>query len=310
MLLPAVENRYGNGADGSEIIGRQQGIPCFQKDAVINISGRFKETIYDNESIDGGRKMSGHNKWSSIKHKKGAADAKRGKLFTKLIKEITLAAREGGSDLNGNPRLRLAVATAKSNSMPKDNIDRAIKKGSGELDDGNSLEEFTYEGYGPGGVALFLEIVTDNRNRTSADVRHILSKNNGNLGENGCVSWMFDRRGVIGLTGESLDEDAIMEAGLELEGFEDLEVDDDGASATIYTESGSLYKVKEGLEAAGFTVEEARIGYIPQNTVKIEGKKAEQMLRLMDMLEDNEDIVGVSANFEIEDAEMERIANL
>ncbi len=254
--------------------------------------------------------MSGHNKWSSIKHKKGAADAKRGKLFTKLIKEITLAAREGGSDLNGNPRLRLAVATAKSNSMPKDNIDRAIKKGSGELDDGNSLEEFTYEGYGPGGVALFLEIVTDNRNRTSADVRHILSKNNGNLGENGCVSWMFDRRGVIGLTGESLDEDAIMEAGLELEGFEDLEVDDDGASATIYTESGSLYKVKDGLEAAGFTVEEARIGYIPQNTIKIEGKKAEQMLRLMDMLEDNEDIVGISANFEIEDAEMERIANL
>ena len=248
--------------------------------------------------------MSGHNKWSSIKHKKGATDAKRGKLFTKLIKEISIAAKEGGGDPNGNPRLRTAIASAKSSSMPKDNIERAVKKGTGELE-GVSYEESVYEGYGPSGVALLLETVTDNRNRTTADIRHILSKNNGNLGENGCVSWMFNKRGVITLEGESLDEDTILEIGIEIDGFDDIEEDD--GQFTVYTEPTALYKVREGLESGSLSVSECKIGYIPQNTIKLEGKKAEQMLRLMDMLEENDDVQDVYANFEIEDAEMERI---
>jgi YebC/PmpR family DNA-binding regulatory protein len=248
--------------------------------------------------------MSGHNKWSSIKHRKGAQDAKRGKLFTKLIKELTIAAREGGGDPMGNPRLRTAIAGAKAASMPKDNIDRAIKKGTGELD-GDQMEEGIYEGYGPGGVAVLIEIVTDNRNRTTADIRHCLSKNNGNLGENGCVGWMFDRRGQITIEGDNLDEDKLMEAGLELEGFEDLEMGD--GEATIYTELAQLYQIREGLEAAGYNVTGAQLAYVPQNRVKIEGKKAEQMIRLIDMLEENEDVTNVYANFEIDDAEMERI---
>ncbi len=250
--------------------------------------------------------MSGHNKWSSIKHKKAAVDAKRGKAFTKFIKEITIAARTGGGDPNANPRLRTAVATAKSGGMPNDNIDRAIKKGTGELD-GGQMDEIIYEGYGPAGIAILLECYTDNRNRTTADIRHILSKNNGNLGENGCVAWMFNRRGVIEIIGENLSEDDVMETGLELEGFEDLEVSEN--AITVYTDPTALYIVREGLAAKGFEIEEAKIGFIPQNTIKLEGKKAEQMLRLMDMLDDNDDITDVYSNFEIDDAEMDRIAN-
>lgn len=250
--------------------------------------------------------MSGHNKWSTIKHKKAATDAKRGKVFTKLIKELTIAARQGGSDPTGNPRLRTAIATAKAASMPANNIERAVKKGAGELD-GGSMEEGTYEGYGPSGVAILMEVVTDNRNRTTADVRHCLSKNNGNLGENGCVAWMFDRRGIIVLAGEELDEDEVMEAGLEADGFEDIENVD--GTLTVYTDPTKLYAVNDELEKGGYTAEEVKIGYIPQNMVKMEGKKAEQMMRLMDMLEENEDVTNIYTNADIDDEEFERIAN-
>lgn len=246
--------------------------------------------------------MSGHNKWSSIKHKKAAVDAKRGKVFTKLIKELTIAARQGGSDPTGNPRLRTAIAAAKAASMPANNIERAIKKGAGELD-GGQMEEGTYEGYGPGGVAILMEVVTDNRNRTTADVRHCLSKNNGNLGENGCVSWMFDRRGIILLQQEDLDEDTIMEAALEADGFEDLEIED--GRTTIYTDPSQLYAVVEQLEAAGYPMEEAKIGYIPQNMVKLEGNKVQQMMRLMDMLEENDDVTEVYTNADFDPADLE-----
>ena len=249
--------------------------------------------------------MSGHNKWSSIKHKKGAADAKRGKIFTKIIKEITVAAREGGGNPTGNPRLRTAIATAKAASMPNDNIDRAIKKGTGELD-GGQMEEMMYEGYGPGGVALLIEIVTDNRNRAAAEIRHMLSKNGGNLGENGCVGWMFNRKGLIDISGEKLNQDEIMEFGLELDGFEDLEGDE--SHIRIFTEPAALYTIREALEKKNLTVDEATIGFVPQNTVKVEGKKAEQLLRLMDMLDENDDVSHVYSNFEIDEAEMERIA--
>lgn len=250
--------------------------------------------------------MSGHNKWSTIKHKKAATDAKRGKVFTKLIKELTIAARQGGSDPTGNPRLRTAIAAARAASMPANNIERAVKKGAGELD-GGSMEEGTYEGYGPSGVAILMEVVTDNRNRTTADVRHCLNKNNGNLGENGCVAWMFDRRGIIVLAGEDLNEDEVMEAGLETDGFEDIENAD--GILTVYTEPTKLYAVNDELEKAGYTAEEVKIGYIPQNMVKMEGKKAEQMMRLMDMLEENEDVTNVYTNADIDDEEFERIAN-
>ena len=248
--------------------------------------------------------MSGHNKWSSIKHRKGAQDAKRGRMFTKFIKEITMAAREGGGDPNINPRLRTAIATAKAGSMPNDNIERAIKKGTGELD-GGQVEEVIYEGYGPGGVALLIETVSDNRNRTTADVRHILSKYNGNLGENGCVAWMFNRRGIITITGENVDEDSVMEAGLEIDGFEDLEAD--GGVVTVYTDPSALYAVRESLENNDFRIEEAKLGFVPQNTIRAEGKKAEQLIKLLEMLEENDDITNVYANYEIDDIELERI---
>jgi len=248
--------------------------------------------------------MSGHNKWSSIKHKKGATDAKRGRLFTKLIKEISIAAREGGGDMDGNPRLRTAIAGAKAASMPRDNIERAVKKGTGEIE-GGQVEELTYEGYGPGGVAVLVEVVTDNKNRTIADIRHIFSKNNGNLGESGCVSWMFNRRGMMTVEGEGLTEDTLMEVVLDLEGFEDLEIDEEGF--TVYTEATKLYAVREALSAKGYNVTEAKLAWIPQNSAKIEGKKAEQTLRLIDVLEDHEDVTNVFANFDIDEAELARI---
>ncbi len=249
--------------------------------------------------------MSGHSKWHSIKHKKAATDAKRGKLFTKLIKEITIAAR-GGSDLSGNPRLRTAVATAKANSMPNDNIERAIKKGSGELD-GSTIDEYTYEGYGPGGTALIIAVATDNRNRTTAEVRHILSKNGGNLGENGCVAWMFDKKGLLVFDKtDEVDEDKLMEIGLEADGFEDIQEEED--QLLVYTEYSKLYVVKDVFDEAGIEAKEAKIDMVPQNTNKVEGKKVEQIMRLLDMLEDNDDVVEVYSNSDISDEELERLA--
>lgn len=248
--------------------------------------------------------MSGHNKWSTIKHKKGAADAKRGKLFSKIIKEITIAARYGGGDPDGNPRLRTALGTAKNANMPKENVERAIKRGTGEIA-GVSYEEVTYEGYGPGGVAVMVEALTDNKNRTVAEVRHIFDKYGGNLGESGCVAWMFDKKGVIILPAKNLTEDEVMELGLEA-GAQD--VVHDGELFEITTEVADFETVRKAIEDKGWMIEEAELAMVPQNTVKLEGKKAEQMLKMMDALDDNDDLQKVSANFDISEEEMMRIS--
>jgi len=247
--------------------------------------------------------MSGHSKWSSIKHKKGAADARRGKIFTKLIKEITVAARLGGGDLNGNPRLRTAVDAAKAANMPKDNIERGIKKGTGELE-GVSYEETNYEGYGPGGVAVLVECLTDKKNRTVADVKHIFERNGGSLGEPGCVSWMFEKKGLIVVDKATVDEEALFELALN-SGAEDVR--DDGDEFEIVTDPGDFEAVKSAVEDAGVTISVAENGMIPKNTVKLEGKKAQQMLSLMEALEDNDDVSRVYANFDIPDEEMEAL---
>ena len=246
--------------------------------------------------------MSGHNKWSTIKHKKGAADAKRGKVFTKLIKEISIAAKIGGSDPGGNPRLRTAVDKAKAENMPKDNIERAIKKGAGEMD-GVNYEETTYEGYGPGGVAVLVEVMTDNRNRTVSDVRSIFSKCNGNMGESGCVSWIFDKKGLIVFSGDT-DFDKLFEAALEA-GAEDVADEED--QIEVMTDPANFIEVRESLEKSGFKYESAEVTMIPQTMVKLEGKQAESMLKLMDRLEDNDDVQNVYANFDISQEEMERM---
>ena len=248
--------------------------------------------------------MSGHSKWSTIKHKKGAADAKRGKVFTKIIKEIMVAARFGGGDVNANPRLRTAVLAAKAENMPRDNIDRAIKKGTGELE-GVNYEEFTYEGYGPGGVAMLLEVLTDNKNRTVADVRHLFSKQNGNLGEAGCVSWMFEKKGLITIDKKGVDEDRLMEVALDAGA---LDVKDAGKDYDVTTPPNAYEEVKKKLEEAGFKSTYAEVTMVPQNTVRLSGKEAEQMLRLMEALEDSEDVQKVYANFDIADEEMERLS--
>jgi YebC/PmpR family DNA-binding regulatory protein len=244
--------------------------------------------------------MSGHNKWSTIKHKKGAADAKRGKLFSKLIKEITISARTGGGDVDGNPRLRTAVLAARAANMPKDNIERAIKRGTGEIE-GVNYEEITYEGYGPGGVAVLVETVTDNKNRTVAEVRHIFEKYNGNLGESGCVAWMFQKKGVIEVSAAGLTEDDVMELALE-NGAQD--VANEGDSFSITCEPGDFETVKAAVEAKGWKVELSEVTMIPQNTIKLEGKKAEQMLKMMDALDDNDDLERVFANFDISEEDM------
>ncbi|MBJ6726916.1 YebC/PmpR family DNA-binding transcriptional regulator [Geomesophilobacter sediminis] len=246
--------------------------------------------------------MSGHNKWSTIKHKKGAADAKRGKVFTKLIKEITVAAKLGGGDPDGNPRLRTAIDKAKAENMPKDNVERAIKKGVGGLE-GVNYEEITYEGYGPGGTAVLVEVMTDNRNRTVSDVRSIFSKCNGNMGETGCVSWLFNQRGLL-VFPEGTDFDKLFEAAIEA-GADD--VTDEGDQIEVQTEPSSFNDVKTALEAAGFKAESAEVTMIPQTMVKLEGKQAEQMLRLMDRMEDNDDVQNVYANFDISEDEMEKM---
>jgi YebC/PmpR family DNA-binding regulatory protein len=248
--------------------------------------------------------MSGHSKWSSIKHKKAARDAKRGKLFTKLIKEITIAARLGGGDINANPRLRTAVTAAKTQSMPNDNIDRAIKKGTGELG-GGQLEDIVYEGYGPGGVAIMLEALTDNRNRSVAEIRFIFSRHGGNLGETGCVGWMFKKRGVITVEKSAADEDKLLELALEA-GADDLQSDED--SFQVMTAPDHFSAVRDAIEKAGVAIANAEVTMIPENTVSISGHAAEQVLKLVEELEDHDDVQNVSANFDISDEEMAQIS--
>lgn len=241
--------------------------------------------------------MAGHSKWATTKHKKAAVDAKRGKLFTKLTKEIMVAAKLGGGDPEGNPRLRAAIARAKAMSMPSDNIKRAIQKGTGELP-GTSYEEVTFEGYGPGGVALMIETMTDNRNRTVSEIRHILSKLGGNLGESGCVSWMFNKKGYIVVGKDKADEERLLAIALDA-GAEDMQTED--GNFVITTAPADFEKVKKALEDAGVSLDAAEITMLPQTYVKLEGKEATQMLKLMEMLEDSDDVQNVYANFDIPD---------
>ncbi len=248
--------------------------------------------------------MSGHSKWSSIKHRKAAVDSKRGKLFSKLIKEITVAARIGGADTQINPRLRAAVLVAKSKNVPNDTIEKAILRGTGELD-GVDYEEILYEGYGPGGVAIMIEVLTDNRNRAIADVRHILSKHGGTMGAPGCVSWLFDKRGWMTVEKGSIDEDELFMIVLD-SGAEDLTVQDEHLE--IITSPENFDAVREAVEASGATILEAEMTMLPQNTVKSEGKEAERMLRLMEALEDSDDVQKVYANFDIPDDILEAAA--
>ena len=241
--------------------------------------------------------MSGHSKWSSIKHKKAATDAKRGKIFTKLIKEITVAARMGGGELDANPRLRTAIQAAKSENMPKDNIERAIKKGTGELE-GVSYEESIYEGYGPGGAAVLVESLSDNKNRTVADIRYIFSKSGGNMGENGCVAWMFDKKGYIAVENKSVDEEALMEAALDA-GAEDIR--EDNGNFEVITAPEDFEAVKTAIDNASIPYIVAEVTMLPQSTTFLDGKEAEQMVRLMEALEDCDDVQKVYTNADIPD---------
>lgn len=244
--------------------------------------------------------MSGHSKWHSIKHKKAATDAKRGKAFTKVIKEITVATRIGGGDPEANPRLRKAVGDAKSLNMPADNIQRAIMKGTGELE-GMSIEEIVYEGYGPGGVAIMVETLTDNRNRTVSELRHVFSKHGGNLGENGCVAWMFTKKGYILVPARDMDEEAAMNVAIEA-GADDLSAQDD--QYEILTDPESFHAVLGELKNKGIEPTMAQLSMIPQNYVKLEGRPAQQMVRMMDALDDHDDVQNVHANFDIEESEL------
>ena len=242
--------------------------------------------------------MSGHSKWATTKRKKAAIDSKRGKIFTKITKEITVAARMGGGDPDGNPRLRTAVDKAKSVSMPQDNIKRAIQKGTGDLD-GVNYEETTYEGYGPNGVAIIVDVMTDNKNRTVAELRHIMEKLGKGMGENGCVSWMFRKKGYIVVTKATADEEKLMGIALDA-GAEDMQPEDD--NFVITTAPADFEKVKKALDAAGIATEVAEVTMVPQTYVTLEGQKeASQMLRLMEALEDNDDVQNVYANFDIPD---------
>jgi len=246
--------------------------------------------------------MAGHSKWANIKHRKGAQDAKRGKMFTKIIKELTVAARIGGGDPDSNPRLRSAVDKAKQANMPKDNVDRAIKKGIGELD-GVNYEEGIFEGYGPGGVALIVEFLTDNRTRTVADVRHCFSKYGGNLGVSGSVAFLFDRKGLISFSTDN-DFDQIFEIALEA-GAEDVK--DEGDVYEVITDPGSFIEVRDAMAEDGLVWETAEISMLPQTQVQLSGKPAETMLKLMDALEDNDDVQNVYANFDISEEELAKI---
>jgi YebC/PmpR family DNA-binding regulatory protein len=241
--------------------------------------------------------MSGHSKWANIKHRKGAADARRGKIFTKLIKEITVSARMGGGDISANPRLRRVVDLAKTENMPKDNIDRAIKKGTGELE-GVSYEENTYEGYGPGGAAVYVESLTDNKNRAVSEIRHCFTKCGGNLGSGGCVAWMFDNKGYLVIEKSAADEDRVMEVALEA-GAEDVR--EDGSNFEVITAPEDFEAVKEAIDAAQIPYIDAEITMLPQNTTSLEGKEAQQMIRLMDMLDNCDDVQKVYTNADIPD---------
>lgn len=249
--------------------------------------------------------MSGHSKWSTIKRKKGANDAKRGKIFTRLIKEITVAARGGGGDPDGNPRLRSAIAAGKAENMPKDNIDRAIKKGTGELE-GEVYEEILYEGYGPAGVAVLVDCMTDNRNRTVADIRHYFSKSSGNLGESGCVAWMFEKKGLIQVDKEKYDEEELMDLALEA-GAEDVVEED--STYQILTNPDEFGDVRDALQENGVEFFEAAVSMIPANTIAVtEEKQATSLLKLLENLEDHDDVQNVYANFDIDDELMEKIS--
>jgi YebC/PmpR family DNA-binding regulatory protein len=245
--------------------------------------------------------MSGHSKWATIKRKKAATDQKRGNLFTKLVKEITIAAKMGGGDPAGNPRLRLAIDTARSNSMPMDNIQRAIKKGTGELD-GVTYDEITYEGYGPAGIALIVETATDNRNRTVADMRHIMSRNNGSLGESGSVSWMFQRKGSVDVPKGAADEDRLMELLLDA-GLEDMDSDDENYY-TVICDVKDLEGLKKAIEGSGLAYENARIDFIPENYIELEAEEARKVIKLIDALESNDDVQAVYSNMEISESAM------
>lgn len=249
--------------------------------------------------------MSGHSKWANIKHKKGAADAKRGKVFNKLIKEITVAARMGGGDPGGNPRLRSAIAAARAENMPKDNMERAIKKGTGELE-GAVYEEITYEGYGPGGVAVLVECMTDNRNRTVAEVRSFFSKSGGNLGETGCVSWMFDKKGSLLVDKSIVDEEKLMDMAIEA-GAEDVAEEDEDFQ--VITAPEDFPDVREALEKGGVSFIEASVSMIPKNVIEVADEKtAGQLLKLLENLEDNDDVQKVHANFDIPDEIMDALS--
>ena len=246
--------------------------------------------------------MSGHSKWSSIKHKKAATDAKRGKIFTRFIRELTIAARAGGGDPESNSRLRHAVDGARAANMPSDNIKKAIQRGTGELE-GINYEELSYEGYGPGGVALLVEAMTDNKNRTVSEVRHVFAKYNGNLGEQGCVSWMFTRKGIIIVPQSAIGEDELMEIVLE-NGAEDMKKEGDNYEISTSTED--FDKVHQALKAKNIEIESAEISKVPSTYIKLEGRHAEQMLKLYDKLEELDDIQNVWANFDIADAVVEQ----
>jgi YebC/PmpR family DNA-binding regulatory protein len=250
--------------------------------------------------------VSGHSKWSTIKHKKGREDAKRGKIFSRLIKEITVAAKIGGGDPEGNPRLRTAIAVAKAENMPKANIENAIRRGTGELE-GAVYEEISYEGYSPGGVAVLVEVLTDNKKRSAAEVRHIFSKKGGNLGETGCVSWMFNKKGLFTFDKDKVNEDELMEVALEA-GAEDIaDIEEDGIFE-VYTSSAKFNEVREFFDEKKLPYTLAEISMIPQTTIKLEGKEAQQVLSLMEALEETEDVQNVYANFDIPSAVMEKLS--
>jgi YebC/PmpR family DNA-binding regulatory protein len=245
--------------------------------------------------------MSGHSKWANIKHKKGAADARRGKVFTKLIKEITVAARMGSSDPDANPRLRSAIAAAKNENMPKDNIERAIKKGTGELE-GVNYDESTYEGYGPGGAAILIDSLTDNKNRAVSEIRHALTKHGGNMGESGCVAWMFDKKGYVVVEKGAIDEDALMEKALDA-GAEDVR--DDGDNWEVICDPDVFEDVKEAIDEADIAYLVAEVTMLPQNVTPVEGETAEKLIRLIDALEDCDDVQKVYTNADLPDDIME-----
>ncbi len=245
--------------------------------------------------------MAGHSKWANIKHKKAAQDAKRGKAYTKLAREITVAAREGGGDSEFNPRLRAAIEKAKKVNMPKENITRAIKRGTGEIA-GETYEEVTYEGYGPGGVAVIAKCLTDNRNRTASEVRHAFSKHGGNLGTSGCVSWIFERKGVITIPAEGRDEETVMMIAIDA-GAEDFLTDD--GTFIVFTQPSDLETVKKAIEDANLEIDEAKLDLVPQNTTKVEGEIAQKVLKLLERLEDLDDVQEVYSNFDMPDEVMD-----